>query len=128
MSFKRLYRNDGDQFTDVTKSAGLISFGYCLAASTADLNNDGWPDLYITSDYSLPDFLFINQRNGTFKNESKERLRHTSHYSMGIDIADFNNDLFADICVPDMSNKDYVKSKTNMGSMSVESIYFKRIF
>jgi hypothetical protein len=119
----RLYRNDGDQFTDVTKSAGLISFGYCLAASTSDLNNDGWPDIYITSDYSLPDFLFINQRNGTFKNESKERLRHTSHYSMGIDITDFNNDLFADICVPDMSNKDYVKSKTNMGSMSVATFW-----
>ncbi|MBK6951179.1 MAG: VCBS repeat-containing protein [Crocinitomicaceae bacterium] len=119
----RLYRNDGDKFTDVTKSAGLISFGHCLAASTADLNNDGWPDIYITSDYSLPDFLFINQRNGTFKNESKERLRHTSHYSMGIDIADFNNDLFVDICVPDMSNKDYVKSKTNMGSMSVATFW-----
>ncbi len=119
----RLYRNDGDKFSDVTKSAGLISFGYCLAAATSDLNNDGWPDIYITSDYSLPDFLFINQRNGTFKNESKERLRHTSHYSMGIDIADFNNDLFADICVPDMSNKDYVKSKTNMGSMSVATFW-----
>lgn len=119
----RLYRNDGDAFTDVTKSAGVLSFGYCLAASVSDLNNDGWPDIYIASDYSLPDFLFMNQRNGKFKNESKERLRHTSHYSMGIDMADFNNDLFSDICVPDMSNKDYVKSKTNMGSMSVGTFW-----
>lgn len=119
----RLYRNDGDSFTEVTKASGLLSFGFCLASAVGDLNNDGWPDIYVTSDYGLPDFLFINQQNGKFKNEAKERLRHTSHYSMGLDIADFNNDLFADICVLDMSNKDYVKSKTNMGTMNVPTFW-----
>ena len=115
----RLYRNDDGKFTDVTKAAGIIAYGFCLSASVSDLNGDGWPDIYVTSDYAEPDFLLINQRNGKFKNESRERLRHTSHYSMGSDIADFNNDGAMDVCVLDMSNKDYVKSKTNMGSMSV---------
>ncbi|MBK9193342.1 MAG: VCBS repeat-containing protein [Crocinitomicaceae bacterium] len=55
-------------------------------------------DIYVTSDYGLPDFLFINQQNGKFKNEARERLRHASHYSMGLDIADFNNDLLQ-MCV-----------------------------
>ncbi|MBI3134045.1 MAG: VCBS repeat-containing protein [Bacteroidetes bacterium] len=119
----RLYRNDGDKFTEVTKASGVLSFGFCLAASVSDLNNDGWPDIYVTSDYGLPDFLFINQQNGKFKNEARERLRHTSHYSMGLDIADYNNDLFSDVCVLDMSNKDYVKSKTNMGSMNVATFW-----
>lgn len=119
----RLYRNDGDKFTEVTKASGVLSFGFCLAASTGDLNSDGWPDIYVTSDYGLPDFLFINQQNGRFKSEARDRLRHTSHYSMGVDIADFNNDLLADICVLDMSNKDYAKSKTNMGSMSVGTFW-----
>jgi len=116
----RLYTNNGNNtFTETTKLAGILSFGFCLSTSIGDVNNDGWPDVYITSDYSNPDFLFINQQNGTFKNESLARLRHTSHYSMGSDIADFNNDGNADVCVLDMSNKDYVKSKTNMGSMSL---------
>lgn len=119
----RLYRNDGDKFTEVTKASGVLSFGFCLASSVGDLNNDGWPDIYVTSDYGLPDFLFINQQNGKFKNEARERLRHTSHYSMGLDIADFNNDLFADVCVLDMSNKEYAKSKTNMGSMNVPTFW-----
>ncbi|MBL7898035.1 MAG: VCBS repeat-containing protein [Crocinitomicaceae bacterium] len=119
----RLYRNDGDKFTEITKASGVLSFGFCLASSVGDINNDGWPDIYVTSDYGLPDFLFINQQNGKFKNEARERLRHTSHYSMGLDIADFNNDLFADICVLDMSNKDYAKSKTNMGSMNVPTFW-----
>lgn len=116
----RLYTNNGDgTFSETTKAAGILSFGFCLSTSIGDVNNDGWPDVYITSDYSNPEFLFINQQNGTFKSEARERLRHTSHYSMGSDIADFNNDGNADVCVLDMSNKDYVKAKTNMGSMSV---------
>ena len=119
----RLYRNDNGRYTDVTKLSGVLSFGYCLSTSIADINNDGWPDIYVTSDFNLPDFLFINQQNGEFKNEAKERLRHTSHYSMGIDIADFNNDGFQDVCVLDMSNRDYVKSKTNMASMSMASFW-----
>jgi enediyne biosynthesis protein E4 len=115
----RLYRNDDGKFTEVTKAAGLLSYGFCLSSSISDLNGDGWPDIYIGSDYAEPDFVFINQQNGKFKSEARDRLRHTSHYSMGVDIADFNNDGAMDICVLDMSNKDYVKSKTNMGSMSV---------
>jgi enediyne biosynthesis protein E4 len=115
----RLYRNDDGKFTEVTKAAGLMSYGFCLSSSIGDLNGDGWPDIYIGSDYAEPDFVFINQQNGKFKSEARDRLRHTSHYSMGVDIADFNNDGAMDVCVLDMSNKDYVKSKTNMGSMSV---------
>ncbi len=120
----RLLRNDGDYFTDITsRETGILSFGYCLGASVSDINNDGWPDIYVTNDYNLPDFLFINAKDGTFENQINNRIRHTSHYSMGVDIADFNNDGNMDICVLDMSNKDYKKSKTNMGGMSIDHFW-----
>lgn len=120
----RLFRNDGDHFTDVTdKASGLLSFGLCLSSSIADLNGDGWPDIYVSGDYNLPDFMFINDGNGLFKNQLNMRTRHTSHYGMGVDIADFNNDGWQDVFVLDMSNTTYEKSKTNMGSMSIANFW-----
>lgn len=124
MHANRLYKNIDGYFMDVTsRENGIVSFGFCLGVGISDLNNDGWPDLYVTNDYDLPDFLFINDQNGGFKNEMRQRIRHTSHYSMGIDIADINNDGFTDIFVPDMSNTNYEKTKTNMGSMSIANFW-----
>jgi len=120
----RLYRNDGDHFTDITdERSGLLSYGFCLSSAISDINGDGWPDIYVAGDYNLPDFLFVNDGTGKYKNQVRDRVRHTSHYSMGIDIADFNNDGWQDVFVLDMANTTYEKSKTNMGSMSITSFW-----
>ena len=100
-----LYRNDGGTFTKVTEEAGLRSFGLTLSATAADLNEDGWPDLYISNDFSTPDYLYINNQDGTFREVVKQATRQTSFYGMGVDIADYNNDGFLDILQVDMDAK-----------------------
>jgi enediyne biosynthesis protein E4 len=106
-----LYRNDGGHFTDVTRASGIQSdvLTFSLGVSTADINQDGWPDIYITNDFNEPDYLYINNHDGTFTDKLKEKMDHTSLYSMGCDIADYNNDGLPDICTLDMlpeSNHD----------------------
>ncbi|HEX8607252.1 MAG TPA: VCBS repeat-containing protein, partial [Pedobacter sp.] len=100
----KLYRNDGKKFTDVSDAAGLIntSFTYGLGAGIADLNSDGWADIYISNDYSSPDYLYINDGKGKFVDQLAKQIGHTSLYSMGNDIADINNDGFPDILTLDM--------------------------
>ncbi|PHI19553.1 hypothetical protein CEQ90_12710 [Lewinellaceae bacterium SD302] len=113
-----LYENRGNgKFEDVTRAAGLESFGYGLNAVANDLNDDGLTDLYVTNDYFEPDFFYINQGGGVFKDESLSRLKHMSNFSMGSDINDFNNDGLPDIGVMDMAAPDHFRSKTNMASM-----------
>ena len=109
----KLYRNDGNHFTDVTASAGIrqnpMTFG--LGIAIADINQDGFQDIYVTNDYNEPDYLYINNHDGTFTNQSKQRLRHLSQFSMGVDIADFNNDGFDDIITLDMLPEDNRRQK-----------------
>ncbi|MEB2778805.1 VCBS repeat-containing protein [Algoriphagus sp. C2-6-M1] len=100
----QLFENRNGKFVEVTLDAGISSssLSYGLGVAVADINQDGWPDIYIGNDYSMPDYLYINQKDGTFKDEILARLGHTSHFSMGNDIADFNNDGFLDIFTLDM--------------------------
>lgn len=102
----RLYRNDNDQFIDITKTSGIFSskIGYGLGISVGDLNQDGYPDLYIGNDFFENDYLYINQKDGTFieHNTQERTLGHTSHFTMGTDIADLNNDALPDIISLDM--------------------------
>ena len=114
----KLYRNDGKAFTDVSKEAGLASFGLTLSATVGDLNSDGWPDIYVSNDFSTPDYLFINNKNGTFSDQLKNLTKNTSFYGMGVDIADFNNDQLLDIMQVDMTPKDNRRAKANMASMN----------
>ncbi len=114
----KLYRNDDGSFVDVTKEAGLITFGLSLSATVGDLNKDGWPDLYISNDFSTPDYLFINNQNGTFSEEVKRVTKNTAFYGMGVDIADFNNDDLLDILQVDMTANVNRRSKANMASMN----------
>lgn len=109
----RLYRNDNNVFTDVTLNAGILSnpLGYGLGVSVADINNDGWPDLYVTNDYVEEDYLYINNRNGTFSERLKEQLGHISNFSMGCDAADINNDGFTDLFTLDMLPEDNRRQK-----------------
>ncbi len=122
-STDRLYRNDGGKFTDVSYQAGINNFAYGLGVLTSDINLDGYPDIYVANDFDEPDFMYINNGNGTFTDKILTSLKHTSNFSMGVDIADFNNDLFPDIAVVDMAFPSHFRSKTNMPSMRPEKFY-----
>ena len=113
-----LYRNDGGVFTDITDEAGLRTYGLSLSATVGDLNGDGWPDIYVSNDFSSPDFLYLNNKNGTFRNVVKEATKQTSFYGMGTDIADYNNDGLLDIIQVDMDAKNNRRAKANMASMN----------
>ncbi len=119
----RLYQNNNGVFFDVTEEAGLTNFNYTLSATTGDFNNDGWTDLYVASDYEEPDLMWYNNGDGTFSNQINTQLKHISNFSMGVDIADFNNDLLDDIFVADMAPDDYYRSKVNMSGMNPEKFY-----
>lgn len=120
-SSSHLYRNDNGQFVDVTAEAGLLSPTFGLGLTLSDINNDGWVDIYVANDYYVPDAMYINQKNGTFRNEIKARTRQISFYGMGVDIADINNDGSQDIYVLDMASNDHFRSKTLMASMNVSN-------
>ncbi len=125
----RLYRNDGilpdssgvkasiGKFVDVTQQAGIISssIGYGLGVVAADINTDGYPDLYIGNDFHENDYLYINQRNGTFADETDQHLMHTSKFSMGVDVADVNNDGLPEIISMDMLPSDPYILKRSLG-------------
>ena len=113
-----LYRNDGNHFTNVTEQAGVKNYGLSLSATVGDLNNDGWPDIYVSNDFNSPDFLYINNQDGTFKEVVKEVMAHNSFYGMGVDISDFNNDGNLDLFQVDMDAKDNRRKKANMSSMN----------
>lgn len=110
---QKLYRNDISKstegrktvhFTDVTKESGIngSKIGYGLGVAVADINLDGWPDMYVGNDFHENDYLYINQKNGTFAEESSSGLMHTSQFSMGVDVADVNNDAYPEIISMDM--------------------------
>lgn len=110
------YRNNGDgTFTNVTLEAGILYEGFGLGIAISDVNNDGWPDIYISNDYITNDILYINNQDGSFSNQTKENLRHQSQFSMGSDIADFNNDAMPDIISIDMLGEDNYRKKTTIG-------------
>lgn len=114
LRFLRNDMKDGNPvFTDVTDAAGIHNSGlnYGLGAGIADINHDGFPDIYVGNDYIAPDYLYINNRNGTFTDQAKQSLGHTSHFSMGNDIADINNDGMNDIFSLDMLPEDNRRQK-----------------
>ncbi len=114
----KLYRNDNNHFTDVSVQSGIISnvFTFGLGLAVADVNNDGWPDVYVSNDFNEPDYLFINNRNGTFKESLAECMNEVSMYSMGSDAADFNNDGLVDITTLDMLAEDNKTLKMHLGN------------
>ncbi len=118
----RLLRNERGQFKDVTLAEGILNnpINFGLGVGVSDLNNDGWPDLYTTSDYTEQDGLYINQhKNGThtgFKESIRSSMGHTSKFSMGCDIADFNNDTLPDVVTLDMLPADNHRQKMLKGA------------
>lgn len=100
----KLLKNDKGHFTEVTLQSGIRStvLSHGLGAAIADVNDDGWPDIYISNDYLEPDLLYINNKNGTFSDKLQTSVGHTSFFSMGDDISDINNDALPDIFTLDM--------------------------
>jgi enediyne biosynthesis protein E4 len=123
-----LYKNDNGLFKEVTSQAGihggLISFG--LGVSISDINNDGWPDVFVSNDSYERDYLYINQKNGTFKDEMEQWFQHTSFSSMGADIADINNDGYMDLFTTDMLPVTDYRLKT-MGSFDNISLFTDKL-
>ncbi len=109
----KLYENQNNHFVDVSKKAGIrqnpLTFG--LGIAIADINQDGWQDVYVTNDYNEPDYMYLNNGNGTFTNNAEKSLRYLSQFSMGVDIADFNNDALPDIITLDMLPEDNRRQK-----------------
>jgi len=120
----RMFRNDDGKFIDVTEEAGMLHYGFGLGLAVADINDDGWPDVYVSNDYSVPDFMYINNGDGTFSDEVKMRTKNVPFFGMGCDIADFNNDGFLDIGSVDMAANDHIRDKTLMTSMDIEGFWY----
>ncbi len=119
-----LYKNNGDNtFSDVTEKTGVHNFGLTLGVVASDLNNDGWQDLYVSNDFNVPDYFYLNNADGTFREVVKESTQNISMFGMGVDVGDFSNDGLLDIIQVDMTPEDHKRSKTNMASMSPESFY-----
>ena len=112
-----LYRNDcpsgvPGKFTRVSREAGILADpGYGLGVVVADLNRDGWPDIYVSNDVLPNDVIYVNNQNGTFSNKAATWLKHASYAGMGVDVADFNNDGWPDILQADMMPRDLSRRK-----------------
>ncbi len=118
LSGDRFYRNDDGIYKDVSREAGIFQgkIGYGLGLGISDINDDGYPDIYVGNDFFENDYLYINQSDGTFKeliSSDIKRLGHTTHYSMGNDLADINNDGLTDILSLDMLPEDLETYKTS---------------
>ena len=113
----RLYRNDGGHFVNVSSDAGIYSsaMGYGLGLAVSDINDDGWPDIYVGNDFHENDYLYLNQKDGTFNEILQLAAGHTSQSTMGVDIADFNNDSWPDIIALDMMPPDWVTYQASAG-------------
>src|SRR5665647_867218 len=118
----RLYRNDWDPvlkhpvFKDVTKQAGVTIEGYGHGVSIADINRDGWKDIFVTNDFNSNDLLYINNHDGTFTDKASTYFKHTSANGMGQDVIDINNDGLSDVVELDMNPEDNYRKKMMMGS------------
>jgi hypothetical protein len=123
-----LYRNDGGKFLEVTKEAGihgtLMSFG--LGVTVGDVNNDGYPDVYVANDSYERDYLYINLRNGKFKDELETCISQNSFSSMGADLSDVNNDGYPDLFTTDMLPADDYRLKT-LGAFDNIDLHRQRI-
>ena len=126
----RLYRNDNGKFVDVTKAAGILSsyVGFGLGVASGDFNADGWPDIFVGNDFHENDYLYINQGDGSFREESKDFMTHMSNFSMGVDVADVNGDGLADIFTLDMKPDEESVYKASGGWEDISLYRFKRSY
>ena len=119
-SYDQLYHNNCDgTFTNVSRQAGILpQLGYGLGVAVADVNGDGWPDIFVSNDDTPNDALYINNRDGTFSDRAAASLKHSSFAGMGVDIADFNNDGRPDILQVDMMPQALSRRKRTSGFLT----------
>ncbi len=126
----RLYRNDFDSvlghpvFTNVSKQAGILDEGFGLGVSLIDINDDGWQDIYVTNDYISNDLLYVNNHDGTFTESAQKYFKHTSHFAMGNDVGDINNDGLVDILSVDMLPNNHYQRMLMFGPNQYEKFYY----
>ena len=118
----KLYRNDNGRFVDVSEAAGIKGnpLGFGLGITVADINKDGWLDMYVSNDYVEPDYLYINNHDGSFTDRMPEYMQHISQFSMGCDVSDFNNDEWPDLFTVDMLPEDNQRQKLLYGPENYE--------
>jgi hypothetical protein len=127
LSGDRIFRNNNGKFEDVTKLTKINStrISYGLGIVVSDLNLDGYPDIYAGNDFHENDYLYINQKDGSFSEEQEQRMMHTSQYSMGVDAGDLNNDGFPEIISMDMLPKDPYILKRSLGEDDYDTYKYK---
>lgn len=117
----RLYRNEGNgKFVDISKKAGIENRAWGLSTVIVDVNRDGWPDIYVGNDFVMPDFLYINNKNGTFTDQANAYFKHFSNHTMGADWADLDNDGLLDLVSLDMLATDRARRRKLMTTMIQE--------
>ncbi len=111
----KLYRNVGGRFVDVSEQAGIYGseIGFGLGVGVGDVNRDGWPDIYVSNDFFERDYLYLNDGDGTFTEALDRQMPYISYFSMGLDIADIDNDAWPDVYVTDMLPEDDRRLKLN---------------
>ncbi len=129
---QKLYRNDNGKFKDISKSAGIYGskIGFGLGISIGDLNRDGYPDMYVSNDFFERDYLYLNNRNGTFNEQLTLSMGHTSMFSMGSDIGDLDNDGWQDIFSTDMlpEESSRIKILSRFDEFNTETMRFAANF
>ncbi|MGH7711287.1 MAG: VCBS repeat-containing protein, partial [Gemmatimonadaceae bacterium] len=126
----KLYRHDGvpPRFVDVSEQAGIfgseVAFG--LGVGVADVNRDGWPDVYVANDFFERDYLYINKRDGTFAESLAQQMPSVTYFSMGMDVADVDDDGWPDIYTTDMLPEDEYRLKT-MSSFEAWDVYMAKV-
>jgi enediyne biosynthesis protein E4 len=126
-STDRLYRNEGigsdglPHYVNVGKKSGILEHGWGLGVVVKDINQDGWQDIYVANDFQSNDLMYVNQKDGTFRNNISDILPHQSHNSMGVDMADINNDGLEEISVMDMMPDDNLRQKMMFGGINYDT-------
>ena len=114
----KLFINNGNgTFADISVQAGIQNRAFGLSCTVSDFNEDGYLDIFIGNDYIEPDLLYMNNKNGTFTDKAADYFRHTSNHTMGVDVADINNDGLVDLAALDMISEDRLRQKGLMTTM-----------